>query len=85
MTVALLSLELFIAGARSLKDKRMVLRRLKDRLAAQNVAVAEVADDGLHVGVVEQFHDLAHAELVEVDPWPARLAAPSTDLEEGLH
>jgi uncharacterized protein YlxP (DUF503 family) len=27
----------------SLKEKRMVLRRLKDRLAAQNVAVAEVA------------------------------------------
>jgi uncharacterized protein YlxP (DUF503 family) len=28
--------------ARSLKDKRMVLRRLKDRLGAFNVAVAEV-------------------------------------------
>ena len=30
------------------------------------VAVTEVADDGLHVGVVEQLHDLAHAEFVEV-------------------
>ena len=29
--------------SRSLKDKRMVLRRLKDRLAALNVAVSEVA------------------------------------------
>jgi uncharacterized protein YlxP (DUF503 family) len=29
--------------SRSLKDKRMVLRRLKDRLGAMNVAVAEVA------------------------------------------
>ena len=29
--------------SQSLKDKRMVLRRLKDRLGAMNVAVAEVA------------------------------------------
>lgn len=43
MTVALLSLELYLPMSRSLKDKRMVLRRLKDRLSASNVAVAEVA------------------------------------------
>jgi uncharacterized protein YlxP (DUF503 family) len=43
MTVALLSLELFLPMSQSLKDKRMVLRRLKDRLGALNVAVAEVA------------------------------------------
>ena len=49
------------------------------------VPVAEVADDGLHVGVVEQLHDLADAQLVEVDARPARLAAPPADLEEGLH
>jgi hypothetical protein len=42
MVVALLSVELFLPGAQSLKDKRMVLRRLKDRLAKFNVAVAEV-------------------------------------------
>jgi uncharacterized protein YlxP (DUF503 family) len=47
MTVALLSLELFLPSARSLKDKRMVLRRLKDRLGAHNVAVAEVAHQEL--------------------------------------
>lgn len=29
--------------SQSLKEKRMVLRRLKDRLGAMNVAVAEVA------------------------------------------
>jgi hypothetical protein len=40
--VALLAVELFVPGARSLKDKRMVLRRIKDRLAKFNVAVAEV-------------------------------------------
>jgi uncharacterized protein YlxP (DUF503 family) len=43
MTVALLTLELFLPMSQSLKDKRMVLRRLKDRLASLNVAVAEVA------------------------------------------
>jgi hypothetical protein len=42
MTVAVLSVELFLPGAGSLKDKRMVLRRLKDRLGAMNVAIAEV-------------------------------------------
>lgn len=29
--------------SQSLKDKRMVLRRLKDRVGAMNVAIAEVA------------------------------------------
>jgi len=33
--------------SQSLKDKRMVLRRLKDRLGAMNVAVAEVAHQDL--------------------------------------
>jgi uncharacterized protein YlxP (DUF503 family) len=43
MVVAVLSVELFMPMSGSLKEKRMVLRRLKDRLAVQNVAVAEVA------------------------------------------
>jgi hypothetical protein len=47
VTIALLSLELFLPGSQSLKDKRMVLRRLKDRLGAFNVAVAEVAHQDL--------------------------------------
>jgi len=33
--------------SQSLKDKRMVLRRVKDRLRAHNVAVAEVAHHDL--------------------------------------
>ena len=42
MTVALLELDLSIPGARSLKEKRMALRSLKDRLRRTfNVAVAE--------------------------------------------
>ena len=41
--VALLHVELHIPYAQSLKDKRMVLRSIKDRLRKFNVAVAEVA------------------------------------------
>jgi len=33
--------------SQSLKDKRMVLRRLKDRLGSLNIAVAEVAHQDL--------------------------------------
>lgn len=43
MTVALLSVECYLPMSQGLKDKRMVLRRIKDRLGAFNVAVAEVA------------------------------------------
>ena len=43
MPVGLLTLELHIADAHSLKDKRQILRSLKDRLRAKfNVAVAEL-------------------------------------------
>jgi uncharacterized protein YlxP (DUF503 family) len=42
MRVALLHVELHIPYAHSLKEKRMVLRRIKDRLQKFNVAVAEI-------------------------------------------
>ena len=47
MIVGLLSIELFSPGAGSLKDKRMVLRRIKDRIKKFNVAVAEVEHQDL--------------------------------------
>ncbi len=66
MTVALLSIELFLPMSRSLKDKRMVLRRLKDRLKAGNVAIAEVAHQDLWqragLGIVTVATDPAFAE-----------------------
>ena len=49
------------------------------------VLVAEVADDGLHLGLVEQLHHLGDAQLVEIDAWPARLAAAAAHVEEGPH
>ncbi len=45
MVVGILSIELRIDGAFSLKDKRAVLNRLRDRVREKfNVAVAEVGD-----------------------------------------
>lgn len=41
--IALLSLDIHIPDAHSLKDKRMVVRRIKDRLRSNfNVSVSEV-------------------------------------------
>jgi uncharacterized protein YlxP (DUF503 family) len=47
MRIAVLHVELHIPYSQSLKDKRMVLRRIKDRLQKFNVAVAEVAHQDL--------------------------------------
>jgi uncharacterized protein YlxP (DUF503 family) len=66
VTIALLSIELHLPVSQSLKDKRMVLRRLKDRLRAFNVAVAEVAHQDLWqragLGVVTVASDDQSAE-----------------------
>ncbi len=44
MIVGTLEVELFLPGSASLKDKRAVLNRLKDRVRARfNASVAEVA------------------------------------------
>lgn len=43
MVVGLCTVELFVAGSRSLKDKRQVLHSLKDRLRDKfNLSIAEV-------------------------------------------
>ena len=43
MPIGLLTLEIYIPDARSLKDKRQVIRSLKDRLRRQfNIAIAEL-------------------------------------------
>jgi uncharacterized protein YlxP (DUF503 family) len=48
MPIGLLTLEIHIPDARSLKDKRQVLRSLKDRLRGHfNVAVAELEHQDL--------------------------------------
>jgi len=69
MTIALLSVELFLPMSQSLKDKRMALRRLKDRIGALNVAVAEVAHQelwqraGLGIVTVASSDEMAEKTL----------------------
>ena len=56
MPVGLLILELQIQNARSLKDKRQVLRSLKDRLRRKfNIAVAEL-----------DFHDVWQTSTIGI-------------------
>lgn len=67
MAVGLLTLELHLAQAQSLKDKRQVLRSLKDRLRANfNVAVAELDFEDTWqrsvVGVVTLSNEEGHVE-----------------------
>jgi uncharacterized protein YlxP (DUF503 family) len=66
MRVAVLHVELHIPYSQSLKDKRMVLRRIKDRLQKFNVAVAEVEHLDLWqragLGVVAISTTAAHVE-----------------------
>lgn len=81
MTIALLSLELYLPMSQSLKDKRMMIRRLKDRIKAGNVSVAEVAHQdlwqraGLAVvtvssdgGVAEQTLNTVLQEVERLEP-----------------
>ncbi len=67
MVVGLLTLDLHFPGARSLKDKRRVLRRLIDRMRNRfNVSVAEVDHQDLwqraRVAVVSVNTAQAHLE-----------------------
>lgn len=66
MTIAFARLTLFVPESRSLKDKRMVLRRVKDRVRQKfNVAVAEVGAQDLwqraQLGVAALAGDRAFA------------------------
>lgn len=82
MPIGLLTVELHIAEARSLKDKRMVVRRLKERLQQFNVAVAELDHQDLWqratLGVVTISRGREH-----VDRELAAVAAEIDRLEPG--
>lgn len=66
MAVVLLTLEFHFPFARSLKDKRMVLRSLKDRARKFNVGVSEIDHHDLWqratLGVVSIATDATQAE-----------------------
>jgi uncharacterized protein YlxP (DUF503 family) len=70
MPVGLLTLEVHIGHAQSLKDKRQVLRSLKDRLRAKfNVAVAEL-----------EYHDTWQRSVVGI----VTISSEAHHLEESL-
>jgi uncharacterized protein len=67
MPIGLVTLEIHIPDARSLKDKRQIIRSLKDRLRGHfNVAVAELDHQDLWqrslIGVVGISSDGHHLE-----------------------
>ena len=66
MRVAVLHVELHLPYAQSLKDKRMILRRVKDRLQKFNVAVAEIEHQDkwqrAALGVVAISNSAEHVE-----------------------
>jgi uncharacterized protein YlxP (DUF503 family) len=69
MVVGLLTLEIHLPDAHSLKDKRQVVRKLKERLRARfNVAVAELDHQDLWqratVGVVSLANEAPHVGQV---------------------
>ena len=79
--IALLTLELTIEAAQSLKDRRQVVRSLKDRLRASfNVAEAELDATGLwnraSIGVVSvsDSRDYLDGLMKKVERLAARIA-----------
>ncbi len=67
MPIGLLTLEIHIPDARSLKDKRQVIRSLKDRLRGHfNVAIAELDHQDTWqralIGIVSLSSDVAHLQ-----------------------
>lgn len=81
MPVAFLTLELHIEAAQSLKDRRQVVRSLKDKLRAGfNVSVAELDASGLWnratVGVVSisDSHDYLDGLMRKVERAAMRIA-----------
>ena len=63
MRVGLLLLEGYLPGSRSLKEKRRVLRSIKDRVRHRyNVAVAETGHQELHQRAELAFVSVANGE-----------------------
>lgn len=89
MVVGLLTLELHLPESQSLKEKRMILKSLKDRLRQQfNISIAEI--DGqetwqrvrLGVAGIGADRRYVNGQLSQVVEWVQRLRAVElTDYE----
>ncbi len=82
MPVATLTIELAIEGAHSLKDRRQVVRSLKDKLRNSfNISVAELDDASLWnratlgVAAIHSSRDYLAGQLHEVEDAIQRLGA----------
>ena len=69
MVIGILQVEIVIDGAQSLKDKRRVVRSLKDRLHREHqVSVAEVGSQDEHrvavLGITMASSDVKHCQRV---------------------
>ncbi len=64
MIIGALKIKLLIEGSRSLKDKRRVLKSIKDKAIGMNASVAEVEDNDLWqaatIGVAFISNSAAH-------------------------
>ena len=96
MTVGVLTFELHLPGARSLKDKRQVVRSLKERLRSRhNVAVAELEEHAdlwqraalaivSVAGKRDPLERLFESILAEAESQvPGHVLSPSTEFLEG--
>ena len=76
MVIGSCTIELYVPGAHSLKDKRSILKRVINRVRREfNVSIAEVDYQDMHqsamIGVVTVSNDSAHAHqrLMHVVNW----------------
>lgn len=95
MFVGVLQFEIVVPESRSLKDKRRVVRSLKDKLHREHqVAVAEVAAlDSLNLAVMglsavansgAYLHELFDRIVLKLERWPgAQLGAVQRDIFKG--
>ena len=84
MAVGTLRIRLVIRGARSLKDKRRVVKSIKDRVRGRfNASIAEVDHHDVHQSAVLGVAVVAadHAHLQSVLSKIAHLAATARDAE----
>jgi len=62
--VGALKIKLHIFGASSLKEKRKVLKPIKDKVSSMNASIAEIGDNDLwqsaSIGLVMVSNDSAH-------------------------
>jgi uncharacterized protein YlxP (DUF503 family) len=96
MTVGVLTFELHLPGSRSLKDKRQIVRSLKERLRSRhNVAVSELEEHAdlwqratlaivSVAGRRDPLERLFEAVLAESESQvPGHVLSPSTEFLEG--